>query len=95
MLGRREARRLLVVLTDGEPDDVVEAARLLASRGGRARRTALADADATLNKLRLYLRLAHRWRWLSDGQYEHVSRLVAAIGRLRGGWIRRAASERG
>ena len=34
-----------------------------------------------MNKLRLYLRLAHRWRWLSDGQYEHVSRMVAEVGR--------------
>jgi hypothetical protein len=48
---------------------------------------ALAEADGTLNILRVYLRLAHRWRWLSDGQYEHVSRMVAEIGRLLGGWI--------
>jgi hypothetical protein len=34
------------------------------------------------------LRLAHRWRWLNDGQYEHVSRLVAEIGRLLGGWLK-------
>ena len=46
-----------------------------------------------LNKLRLYLRLAHHWRWLSDGQYEHVSRMVAEIGRLLGGWIRQAGRD--
>jgi len=34
------------------------------------------------------LRVAHRWHWLTDGQYEHVSRLVAEIGRLLGGWIK-------
>jgi hypothetical protein len=62
---------------------------------GRQRRDALSEADATLNKLRLYLRLAHRWRWLSDGQYEHVSQMVAEIGRLLGGWIRQTAGERG
>ena len=62
---------------------------------GRQRRDALATADASLNELRLYLRLAHRWRWLSDGQYEHVSRMVAEIGRLLGGWIRQATGERG
>ena len=45
-------------------------------------------ADAELNKLRLYLRLAHEWGWLSSGQYQHVSRMVAEIGRLLGGWIR-------
>jgi hypothetical protein len=65
------------------------------SRRGRQRRDALADVDATLNSLRLYLRLAHHWRWLSDGQYEHVSRQVAEIGRLLGGWIRQAAGESG
>jgi len=60
------------------------------SRRGERRRDALAEADAALNTLRLYLRLAHRWHWLSDGQYEHVSRMVAEIGRLLGGWIRQS-----
>jgi len=75
--------------------DLPEQLYLAQSRRGRSRQAALADADARLNTLRLYLRLAHRWRWLSDGQYEHVSRLVAEIGRLLGGWIRQAADARG
>jgi hypothetical protein len=65
------------------------------SRRGRRRQEALLEADAALNTLRLYLRLAHRWHWLSDGQYEHVSRMVAEIGRLLGGWLRQAAGEQG
>ena len=73
------------------PEQLFDAQR----RRGRQRQDALSQADATLNKLRLYLRLAHRWRWLSDGQYEHVSRMVAEVGRLLGGWIRQAARERG
>ncbi|MEW5988575.1 MAG: diversity-generating retroelement protein Avd [Chloroflexota bacterium] len=48
----------------------------------------LRQADAHLNKVRLYLRLVHQWQWLSPGQYEHVSRLVAEVGRLLGGWIK-------
>jgi len=48
----------------------------------------LKAADVHLNKLRLYLRLAHQWRWLNAGQYEHASRMAAEIGRLLGGWIR-------
>lgn len=48
----------------------------------------LRAADVHLNKVRLYLRLAHQWGWLNAGQYEHVSRMVAEIGRLLGGWIR-------
>ena len=49
-------------------------------------------ADAHLNKVRLYLRLVHDWGWLSLGQYEHVSRMVAEIGRLLGGWINQTSS---
>ncbi len=48
----------------------------------------LRAADAYLSKVRLYLRLVHDWGWLSPGQYEHVSRMVAEIGRLLGGWIK-------
>ena len=65
------------------------------SRRGAARSEALSSADASLNKLRLYLRLAHRWQWLSDGQYEHVSRMVAEVGRLLGGWLRKGEAPRG
>ncbi len=46
---------------------------------GKARARKL--REAALHKLRLYLRLAHRWKWLNDGAYEHVSKMVAEIGR--------------
>lgn len=58
------------------------------ARGGAQRLQHLQAADAALNKLRLYLRLSNQWNWLSSGQYEHVSRMVAGIGKLLGGWIR-------
>lgn len=58
------------------------------ARSGEARFQQLQAADAHLNKLRLYLRLAQQWGWLSGGQYEHVSRMVAGIGKLLGGWLR-------
>lgn len=51
----------------------------------------LRQADAHLNKVRLYLRLAHQWDWLSSGQYEHGSRMVAEVGRLLGGWIKQTS----
>lgn len=57
------------------------------SQTGTTRYKYLRSADAHLNKLRLYLRLAHQWRWLNDGQYRHVSEMVAEIGRLLGGWM--------
>jgi hypothetical protein len=55
-------------------------------RRGGARKERLMRADEALARLRLYLRLASRWGWLSDGQYAHVAELVAEIGRLLGGW---------
>ncbi len=58
------------------------------SRRGAARLERLTAADAHLDKVRIYLRLAHRWQWLSLGQYEHASRLVAELGRLLGGWLK-------
>jgi four helix bundle protein len=82
--------RLLAAALD-IPEQLYEAQ----GRRGQRRLHALADADVSLNKLRLYLRLAHRWKWLSDGQYQHVSRMVAEIGRLLGGWIRQATNNRG
>ena len=53
---------------------------------GQARLGKLNLADAELDKVRLYLRLAFRWKWLSPGQYQHAAGLVTEIGRLLGGW---------
>ena len=58
------------------------------SQGGSTRQRHLRAADAALNKVRLYLRLAHRWHWLNDGQYRHVSAMVAELGRMLGGWLK-------
>ena len=46
----------------------------------------LKQADVTLTKLRFYLRLCRDLELLSIGQYAHVSRMVAEVGRLLGGW---------
>src|SRR5262245_62839895 len=54
-------------------------------RHGTARMERLALADEALARVRLYLRLATRWGWFSEGQYEHVATMVAEIGRLLGG----------
>ena len=61
-------------------------------RRGKEHKNALLDVDADLNRVRLYLRLAYHWHWLSSGQYEHVSKMVAEIGRLLGGWLRQLGS---
>lgn len=57
-------------------------------RQGKARLERLALADEALDKVRLYLRLAARWEWLSGGQYHHAAQMVAEVGRLLGGWLK-------
>jgi four helix bundle protein len=49
-------------------------------------------ADAELRKVRLYLRLCEKWRWMTTGQYRHVSEMIAEIGRLLGGWLKQSHS---
>jgi len=55
-------------------------------RQGAARIECLKQADEELDKVRLYLRLAVRWQWLSGGQYQHAAKMVVEIGKLLGGW---------
>lgn len=88
----RSFRQTVTARLLGAALDLAEQLLEAQSRRGSARRDRLAAADASLNKLRLYLRLAHRWKWLSNSQYEHVSRMVAEIGRLLGGWLRQAVA---
>ena len=52
------------------------------------------EADIRLDQLRQYLQLAWQWKWMSDGQYQHACRLTAELGRLVGGWLRRAREPR-
>lgn len=66
---------------------IIEANRLR----GRERLVRLRQADAALDKVRLYLRLVNRWQWLSAGQYLHVSKMVKEIGDLLGGWIKQTS----
>jgi hypothetical protein len=64
-------------------------------RQGRARLDSLRLADEALSKVRLYLRLAARWNWLSSGQYRHVAEMAAEVGRLLGGWLKATATSLG
>jgi hypothetical protein len=68
--------------------DFQEALFMANAQSGTLRLNELRRADARLNALRLYLRLVHKLEWINHGQYEHVSRMVAEIGKLLGGWIR-------
>jgi hypothetical protein len=84
---RHTATRRLLDAALNFLERLVEANHLRA----RQRLERLHAADAELDKVRFYLRLAHHWRWLSGGQYEHSSRLVAELGRLLGGWQKATA----
>jgi hypothetical protein len=55
-------------------------------RRGSDRSRYLQMADEALARLRVYLRLASKWGWLSTGQYQHVAAMVSEVGRLLGGW---------
>lgn len=55
-------------------------------RRGAARIERLMLADEAVARVRLYVRLAFQWGWLSEGQYQHVSGMIVEIGRLLGGW---------
>lgn len=59
---------------------------------GSLRREKLRLADAELRKVRLYLHLCEKWKWINTGQYRHVSEMVAEIGRLLGGWLKLSLS---
>ena len=55
-------------------------------RRGTRRLERLWLADEALARVRVYIRLAVRWSWLTQRQYEHVSAIVVEIGKLLGGW---------
>lgn len=55
----------------------------------------LFDADMELDKVRFYLRLAaeDEIHLLTVAQWGHVSRMVAEVGRLLGGWIKKESKK--
>jgi four helix bundle protein len=55
---------------------------------GALRAEKLRVADTELRKVRLYLRLCEKWKWMNAGQYHHVSRMISEIGKLLGGWLK-------
>ncbi len=57
-------------------------------RQGGARLERLRQADEALARVRVYLRLAVKWNWLTGAQYQHVATMVTEIGKLLGGWLK-------
>jgi len=84
-----KSQRYLVTQRLGDAAlDFQEAVFQANAQRGEQRLSHLRAADGYLTTLRLYLRMAFQWAWLTSGQYEHVSNMVEEIGRLLGGWIR-------
>ncbi|MBM4461172.1 MAG: hypothetical protein FJ011_26020 [Chloroflexi bacterium] len=47
-----------------------------------ARLEKLKQADAALDKVRIYLRLAVKWQWWTPGQYQHAAAVRWAPARI-------------
>ncbi len=88
----REHRYALALRTQQAAFDFNEL--IVQARKTRRKGDLLLLADAKLEQLRLYLRLAHDLGLITLRQYEHVSREVAAVGALLGDWIKRSADAR-
>lgn len=54
----------------------------------RDKRNSLMQADLELDKLRLYLRLAHQRKLASHSQYLFAAESLTEIGKLLGGWLK-------
>jgi four helix bundle protein len=55
---------------------------------GHDKRRILLQADLELDKLRLYLRLAHQRKLTSHPQYLFAAEALTEIGKLLGGWLK-------
>ncbi len=61
---------------------------LVAAAYTRERSALLQQANLELEKLRLWIRLAHELQLLDFKRYEHAARLIDDLGRQVGGWLR-------
>jgi hypothetical protein len=86
----REHRFILAKRIQDRAFDLQEYLLEAALSRGTAQHRLLQRADVTLAQLRYHLRLAHELTLLSQDQYGHVVGLVAEIGRLLGGWQKKA-----
>lgn len=83
----REQRYALALRTQQAAFDFNEL--IVQARKTRNKRDLLIQADAKLEQVRLYLRLAHDLGLLTIRQYEHAAREVSAVGALLGDWMKR------
>lgn len=63
-------------------------AMLIRATRSQRQRAVLLDADMELDKLRLYVRMAHARGRLTARQYRFAADALIEIGRLLGGWLK-------
>lgn len=83
----REHRYALAIRTQQAAFEFNEL--IVLARKTRDKRALLTQADARLEQVRVYLRLAHDLKLLTLRQYEYASREVGIVGALLGDWIKR------
>ncbi len=64
--------------------DLVE--NLVEAQYTRQRKGPIREANLTLDKLRVLLRIAHKLAFLPHKQYEYASRKIDEVGRMIGAW---------
>ena len=67
---------------------------LVAARYATAKLEKLESLNASLDLLRLQIRLLHGFELIDERRYEHVARLVEDVGRQLGGWISQQRRQR-
>lgn len=55
---------------------------------GEVRMNSLQEADIHLEQLRFWVRFSRDSQLITIGQYEHVIRMMAEVGRLLGAWMK-------
>ncbi len=86
----REQRYALALRTQQAAFDFNEL--IIQARKTRNKRDLLVEADAKLEQIRTYLRLAHDLHLLTIRQYEHAAKHVAEVGALLGDWLKRVSA---
>lgn len=67
---------------------------IAAARSTSRKRQVLLQADLVLDKWRLYMRLSHARKLTNPAQYEYAAAALVEIGKLLGGWLKKAPEAR-
>ncbi len=67
-------------------DKVLE--RIIEAQKKYYKKTTLQELDVELEKLKIYLRLAHKLRFLPAKKYEIWAGKVVELGKMLGGWLK-------